>query len=81
MKQFITLLFASLSIIGCKNSSGDTNDTAFFGGEIINPKGEQVILYNRKSKVSDTITLDKNNRFNHKINNIKSGVYSFRHGG
>lgn len=81
MRHYIILFLASLSLIGCKKSSTNGNNIAFFGGEIINPKGDQVILYNREGKISDTLLLDENNRFNHTINNIKSGLYTFRHGG
>ncbi|RNC87033.1 MAG: hypothetical protein ED556_06315 [Winogradskyella sp.] len=68
-------------VLGCKNTSVSDTDTAFFGGEIINPKGESVIFYNRRENVSDTLYLDANNRFKHNISNLKSGLYSFWHGG
>ncbi|MBT8244386.1 MAG: redoxin domain-containing protein [Winogradskyella sp.] len=79
----VTFLFLllTLSITGCKNSSDGSYDSAFFGGEIINPKGDKVIFYNKNTKENDTLQLDKNNRFSHTINDVNSGVYSFRHGG
>ncbi len=72
------LLLASIAI-GCKpNSDGDH---AYIGGEIINPKNKNLILYNTKGKVVDSITLDDNNRFLHKITDLQSGLYSITHGG
>lgn len=77
----IIFAFATLSLTGCRNNSASADDVANFGGEIINPKGDNVIFYNRKLKIADTIPLDANNRFSHKIENITPGFYSFRHGG
>jgi hypothetical protein len=73
------VLLTSLAI-GC-NSNGEDADFAYIGGEIINPKNDKIILYNTKGKVSDTLNLDANNRFIHKITNLQSGLYSVRHGG
>ena len=82
MNRLKVLLFGALSILlGCDNVSISNDDTAYFGGEIINPKGDTVILYNRKTNFSDTLKLDSENRFSHKIENLKTGLYSFRHGG
>lgn len=75
---FYTLLIAIS--FGCTSIS-NTDDFAYIGGEIISPKNKTVILYNTKGKVSDTLTLDANNRFIHKITDLKSGLYSIRHGG
>ena len=74
-----TTLFASITL-GC-NSNGEDSDYAYIGGEIINPKNDNVILYNTKGKVADTFALDTNNRFIHKITNLQPGLYSIRHGG
>jgi len=82
MKKITIALFGALTfILGCNNTSMSDGDSAYFGGEIINPKGDAVILYNRKTNFSDTLKLDKSNRFSHKIKNLKPGLYSFGHGG
>ena len=75
----ICSLIASITL-GC-NSNGDDSDYAFIGGEIVNPKNKNVILYNSKGKVADTFELDANDRFLHKITNLQPGLYSIRHGG
>jgi len=81
MKPSYFIVFFFCTLFGCKNSANKTTETAFFGGEIINPKGNTVILYNRDDKVNDTLYLDASNRFNHTLSNVSPGVYSFRHGG
>ncbi|SHH45515.1 hypothetical protein SAMN05444148_2055 [Winogradskyella jejuensis] len=82
IKFVIALLpLVFLSVTACKNMSISEADTAYFGGEIINPKGDKVILYNRRIQVSDTLQLDKNNRFSYKISNLEPAVYTFWHGG
>lgn len=79
------ILFLLLSFMfcftGCKDSSSAEENSAFFGGEIINPKGDKVIFYDKNRKENDTLQLDENNRFSHTIKNITPGVYLFRHGG
>lgn len=65
-----------LILIGCKNS--DTPKHTYFGGKIINPKSNYVILSDNYS-FNDTIKLDKNNAFLTKYNNFKEGLYIFKH--
>lgn len=67
--------------LACKSNNNSNNYVAYIGGEIVNPKNNSVILYNTKGKVADTLMLDTNNRFLHKITNLQSGLYSFIHGG
>ena len=66
---------------GCKVDTSSKGDIAFVGGEIINPKNKNVILYNPEGEVVDSLTLDVNNRFVYKIEKLESGLYSFTHGG
>lgn len=72
-------VLASISV-GCSGNSDDSN-FAYIGGEIINPKNNSVVLYNTKGKIVDSMTLDANNRFIHKIENLQPGLYSITHGG
>ncbi|MTE25389.1 MULTISPECIES: TlpA family protein disulfide reductase [Winogradskyella] len=76
----LSLLLLTI-VLGCKSSSGENNDYAYIGGEIINPKNKSVILHNTQGEVFDTLNLDANNRFIHKIENLESGLYLIRHGG
>ncbi len=57
-----------------------SDDAAFFGGEIINPSNRYITITN-SSGTKDTIPLDENNRFLHRIDSVQPGLYSFAHGG
>jgi len=80
MKYYIIILFVSISLFSCKNKSIDKGEYAYFGGEIINPTNDYVLLFNSEDE-SDTLYLDHDNRFLHKITNFKPGLYTFSHGG
>lgn len=78
----IVIALTLLSVtFGCHFKGGNTNEYAYIGGEIINPKNKSVVLYNTKGKIVDSITLDENNRFIHKIENLQPGLHSITHGG
>ena len=82
LNKYIALSFLLASItIGCKPNGDISYEYAYIGGEIINPKNKTIILYNTKGKVVDSVSLDANNRFIHKINNLERGLYSLTHGG
>jgi len=78
MKNFITILLISISLINCKSVDKSSNYT-YFGGKIINPKGNFVMLM-KGDKPLDTIYLNKDNTFSTQLNLIKEGLYSFKHG-
>lgn len=79
-KYLLFCLVLTAITLGCETNSNNS-DFAYIGGEIINPKNKNVVLYNTKGKVADTFSLDINNRFIHKITNLQPGLYSIRHGG
>ncbi|MDG5491762.1 hypothetical protein [Psychroserpens sp. SPM9] len=79
MKFYIVAIFISTFFLGC-SSHTDDGVVAYFGGEIINPNNNYVTIYSNESE-RDTIYLDNQNRFIYKIKNLKSGLYSFTHGG
>lgn len=79
MKLYLVTFFITSLFLGC-NSYSDNGDTAYFGGEIINPNNNYITIYSNETE-RDTIYLDQNNRFLYKIDNLKSGLYSFTHGG
>ncbi len=74
-KYYIILTY--IFFVSCKKTSQDS--TTYFGGKIINPKCDYVVLF-KQSKVLDTIKFTANNRFMTKLTNIKSGLYLFKHG-
>ena len=67
----------SLLLIGCQTPTED--NSVYFGGKIINPKGDYVLLYNH-DHVIDSIKITKKNTFSSKIDNLKQGLYFFKHG-
>ena len=69
------------TVFGCQFKAENISDSAYLGGEIINPKNSSVVLYNTNGQVLDSITLDANNRFIFKIDNLLPGLYSLTHGG
>ena len=77
MKLFFFYIIIALTIFSCKK---DKDDFAFIGGEITNPNTNFVVI-SKADVILDTISLDKNNRFIYKINNLVSGIYTFKHGG
>lgn len=67
--------------IGCTSTKKGTNPYAYIGGEIINPKNDAIVIYNTDGELVDSLQLDSNNRFIHKIENLNPGLYLVTHGG
>jgi hypothetical protein len=80
MKIPILLLLTLSTLLGCKNSSTGDDSVVYFGGEIINPNNDYVVLTNPNEK-SDTIYLDEKNRFLKQFTSLSAGLYTFVHGG
>ncbi|MBD0831741.1 TlpA family protein disulfide reductase [Aestuariibaculum sediminum] len=80
MKLYYICIFAILTLFSCvKDNKADTN-YAYFGGEIINPGNNYVVL-SKSGKTIDTVKLDYRNRFLYKFENLEGGLYTFHHGG
>ena len=75
VKYFIPLIL--IVFIGCTKSN--TPKSTYFGGKIINPKSNFVILSDNY-EFNDTIPLEKNNTFLGKYDDLKEGLYVFEHG-
>jgi len=56
----------------------ETEDATYFGGEIINPKNDFVLLY-KDEVLIDSIPLDKKNRFLYQFKDFTPGLYHFNH--
>lgn len=80
-KDILAIIVLLSIAIGCTSTNKENNTYAFIGGEIINPKNNTVVLYSTDGEFIDSITLDINNRFIHKIENLNPGLYSITHGG
>ena len=72
-----SVVFLIASLVSCGSDSKEA--TTFFGGKIINPKSNHVVLL-AMDKVIDTFYLDDNNKFLGKIRDAKEGLYHFKHG-
>ena len=75
---FICLISTLYAFIGCQKEFKDDNFTAYFGGEVINPKSN-FVLFLKDDVVIDTIYLDKKNRFIQKFDSLAPGLYTFKH--
>ncbi|WP_299061090.1 hypothetical protein [uncultured Polaribacter sp.] len=73
----LLLLIVITAFVSCDNNSNDT--TTYFGGKIINPKSKFVVLF-YMDKVIDTLFIDSENKFLGKLENVKEGLYYFKHG-
>ncbi len=77
MKYFIGI-FLTIFIFSC-NSTKEEIAATYFGGEIINPRTNFVLLL-KDDKIIDTLLLDRNNRFIETYKNLNEGLYTFKHG-
>lgn len=75
---FLFVTSSAFVTVSCGDLFRSQGDTAYFGGEIINPNSKFVYLC-KGEKVIDTIELDNNNRFFQKYDTLSSGMYTFRH--
>ncbi|TXG35416.1 TlpA family protein disulfide reductase [Seonamhaeicola maritimus] len=81
MKLYLSLIAIALMFFSCNNNSNKTKvEFAYIGGEIINPNSKFVIL-EKGTTALDTIKLDGRNRFIFKVDSLKKGLHTFRHGG
>lgn len=80
VKSFSVLLpVLFLALLGsCKQTFDDNNYTAYFGGEVLNPKTDYVLLY-KDDVLIDSLRLGKDNRFFKKFDSLAPGLYTFRH--
>ena len=79
MKNFITILALSITLINCDSVDKSTDESVFFGGQIVNPKAKYVVLMKGEQSL-DTIPILTNNTFSKKFNSLPEGLYSFKHG-
>ncbi len=77
-KQIFVLYFLCLLCFSCNEPASNNCGSAWLGGEVVNPKGDYVII-NRSRKVIDTIPLDENNFFLYQMENVDPGIYFFNH--
>ena len=75
--RIILLGLFSVFIFSC--SKKENSNTVYFGGEIINPNDDYIVLYQNQTFI-DSIKLDDNNRFFVDLGEkLESGLYYFTH--
>ncbi len=79
IKNASPLLLAVSLCISCVTNDKDKAEATYFGGQIINPV-QSYILLKQGERVTDSIPLDRRNRFLHKFDNVESGLYRLEHG-
>jgi len=72
--RFLCLCFL---IAACGNPK-DKDYSAYFGGEVINPKDKWILFY-QGEKLLDSIPLDDKNRFFIRFDSLAPGLYTFKH--
>ena len=70
--------FISLFLISCNSSKKE--ELTYFGGKIIHPKDNFVLLFDSDQKIIDSIQIKKDHTFLGAMKNIRSGLYYFKHG-
>lgn len=73
----LLLSLSLLSILACSTKSREC-PSVFFGGEIVNPTSDYVVLYKNDNYI-DSVKLDQGNRFAFNLLGIEEGLYHFDH--
>ncbi len=78
--KHIFYLFTVFAFISCDNKkeANTIHQTTYFGGEIINPNNNYVLLL-KDNKLVDSIFLSANNTFTYQFKNFTPGLYTFNH--
>lgn len=67
-------------LVSCKKDNNVIEESsAFFGGQIINPSSNHIIIF-KSSDIIDTVYLDSKNRFKYNFKNFEAGLYNFYDG-
>src|SRR5690606_12214171 len=73
----LLLLPLLLVFIACSESK-ESDSGAWFGGQIINPTTDHIIL-TKNDVVVDTINLNNENKFLYHLDSVEKGTYNFIH--
>jgi hypothetical protein len=72
------LLYFVIFLLAACNTSQKKSTAVYFGGEIVNPTSEYVVLF--KGDIAlDTAYLDQNNRFTFQLDSVDEGLHYFYH--
>lgn len=76
MERILPYLFVVI-LVGCASDKSKSQD-AYFGGEVVNPTSNYVVLY-KGDKVIDSAKLDSQNRFMFHLDTVDEGLHHFDH--
>ena len=80
VKNYLNYFYCLLIIVLASSCDSKNEEIkTYFGGKIINPKTDYVLLY-AFDEVIDTFKIDANGKFIGKLNNANEGLYYFQHG-
>jgi len=71
-----TLLYFIIFLLAACNTEEKKSPTVYFGGEIVNPNSEYLVLF-KGGVVLDTARLDENNRFSFQLDSVDEGLHHF----
>ena len=72
-------IFLGIVILFLNSCKEEVNDNSiFFGGQIINPTSNYLILHKNNTTI-DCLLLDSKNRFKRSFNNLTPGIYKLEH--
>lgn len=77
LTTLFSLCFLLTVFVSCNKTI--KNSKTYFGGKIINPKSNHVVLYSM-DKVIDTFSINSENKFGGSLDSIQEGLYYFVHG-
>jgi hypothetical protein len=77
LKNIVVSFLFTLVLLSCEKPQN--KNRIYFGGEILNPKSEYVVLMQNET-VMDSIKLNANNTFEKYYDSLQPGLYFFKHG-
>ena len=74
MKKTLILLLVSIGLFSCNQEAKTDTNTIHFSGTVQNADGKDLLIKNLSNKVVDTIKIDKENKFDTKLD-LDKGYY------
>jgi hypothetical protein len=76
--RYLLLFLIFAALLGCEDAPQKAKDGTWFGGQILNPTGNSIIL-RKGNKIVAEIEINANNRFLTRIPDFHPGIYEFLH--
>jgi len=79
MKYIFSTVIIAFLFYSCKNEDTNKANGTYIAGEIVNPVQSYILLY-KNEEITDSIPLDRNNRFSYKFDDFEPGLHRLIHG-